>query len=82
MNIGDGSIIAANACVTKDVSPYTIVGGVPAKKIRDRFDEEITGQLLEIKWWDWEPELIYQAIPLLQSNSFDKLFAFYRENVK
>lgn len=82
VTIGDGSIIAANACVTKDVSPYTIVGGVPAKKIRDRFDEETTRQLLEIKWWDGEPELIYQAVPLLQSNLFDKLFAFYKENVK
>lgn len=79
--IGDGCVIAANALVTKDVRPYTVVGGVPAKKIKDRFSPNITKKLLEMKWWDWDRELIYKAIPLLQSSSFEELFEFYEQNV-
>lgn len=52
VTIGDGSVIAANACVTKDVKPYTIVGGVPAKEIGKRFEAEEVRRLLAIKWWD------------------------------
>lgn len=58
VTIGDGAIIGMNATVTKDVPPYAIVGGVPAKIIRYRFDEETIKKLLAIKWWDWDPELI------------------------
>ena len=82
VTIGDGSIIAANACVTKDVSPYTIVGGVPAKKIRSRFSPDTVKRLMEIKWWNWSEELIYEAIPLLQSSAFNELFDFYERKVK
>lgn len=81
VTIGDGSVIAANACVTKNVEPYTIVGGVPAKKIKSRFDDDIVEKFMEMKWWDWDYELIYEAVPLLQSNSFEKLYEFYRKNV-
>ena len=80
--IGDGAVIAANAVVTKDVSPYTIVGGVPAKKIRDRFGHDIVRKMLKIKWWNWDDEIIYKAIPLLSSNEYKKLFDFYEWNVK
>jgi acetyltransferase-like isoleucine patch superfamily enzyme len=52
VTIGDGAIIAANALVTKDVSPYTIVGGVPAKPIRSRFTDEEISFLLNFKWWE------------------------------
>lgn len=82
VTLGDGCVVAANACVTKDVSPYTVVGGVPAKKIRNRFSESIKERFLKIRWWDWSNELIYDAIPLLQSNSFEELFAFYERYVK
>ncbi|MFN7991282.1 MAG: CatB-related O-acetyltransferase [Candidatus Micrarchaeia archaeon] len=56
--IGDGAIVGAGAVVTKDVRPYTIVAGVPAKQIGKRFGDETVEQLLEIRWWDWPDEKI------------------------
>ncbi|WP_283435048.1 CatB-related O-acetyltransferase [Neorhodopirellula lusitana] len=53
VNIGDGAIIAARAVVAKDVPPYTIVAGNPAKPVRNRFDEQVTNRLLDLRWWDW-----------------------------
>lgn len=52
VNIGDGAIIGARAVVTKDVEPYSIVGGVPAKEIRKRFAPDVVAKLLELKWWN------------------------------
>lgn len=58
VHIGDGAVVGANAVVTKDVSPYTIVAGVPAKPIRKRFSDEIIKELLEIRWWEYPKETL------------------------
>lgn len=81
VTIGDGAVVAANALVTKDVPAYAIVGGVPAKVIDYRFNEEIRKKLLEIKWWDWEDKDIFHAVPLLQSSNFEEFFKYYEENI-
>lgn len=73
VHIGDGAIIAARAVVTKDVPPYTIVGGTPAKEIRKRFDTETVEHLLKLKWWDWPVEKIRQWLPHLTQGNLDKL---------
>jgi virginiamycin A acetyltransferase len=68
VKIGDGSIVASNSTVVKDVDPYTIVGGNPAMKIKQRFSEEDIKQLLVLKWWDWDIEKITQNLGKLTSN--------------
>lgn len=73
VTIGDGAIIGARAVVTKDVAPYSIVGGVPAREIRKRFAPEVIERLRELKWWDWPEEKIRKAIPAIQAGDVEKL---------
>lgn len=72
VTIGDGSVIANNSHVVKNIEPYTIVGGNPAKFIKYRFSTEQIEKLLKIKWWEWEDEKININTHLLCSDNIDE----------
>lgn len=73
VHIGDGAIIGTRAVVTKDVAPYSIVGGVPAKEIRKRYDEATVSKLMQLQWWDWSVDKIKQSLPYIMNGEVDKL---------
>lgn len=73
IHIGNGAIIGTRAVVTKDVEPYTIVGGMPAKPIKKRFHDEIIEKLQSVCWWDWEKEKVREKINDIMCGNIDKL---------
>ncbi len=73
IKIGDGAIIGTNSLVTKDVEPYAIVGGNPAKLIRKRFDEETIRELLLLQWWNWDVSKIAAHLGILTGGNLDDL---------
>jgi acetyltransferase-like isoleucine patch superfamily enzyme len=79
VTIGDGAVVANNSHVIKNVEPYTIVGGNPAKFIRNRFTPEQVQQLLEIKWWNWEDEKINRFTSLLCNHDIDEFIRVAKE---
>jgi acetyltransferase-like isoleucine patch superfamily enzyme len=75
VKIGDGAVVGAGTVVTKDVEPYSVVAGCPAKEIRKRYDSETIEKLLKLKWWDWSLKKIKENLDLLLSDRIDEFIA-------
>ena len=82
VKIGDGAIIAAYSVVTKDVEPYSVVGGNPARFIKKRFNDELIELLLEFKWWDLPPEKLVTVLPLLCDFDLEKVTKKIKEMIE
>ncbi|UPA23488.1 type B chloramphenicol O-acetyltransferase [Shinella oryzae] len=77
VTVGDGAVIGTRALVTKDVEPYAIVGGNPAKVIRKRFTEREIALLLEMRWWAWPEGRLKDAMPIMTSERIDDLHRYW-----
>lgn len=81
VTIGDGSVIGAHAVIAKDVRPYAIVAGNPAREICRRFDDEVIEALMNIQWWNWPEKKIENAIPLLLSPDIKAFISAYQNQI-
>ncbi|GAA0777025.1 type B chloramphenicol O-acetyltransferase [Brevundimonas olei] len=79
VKIGDGAVIGTRALVTRDVEPYAIIGGNPARVIRKRFDDDSIAMLMQMKWWDWDDARLGEAMPMLCRGDIAALHAFWRK---
>lgn len=77
VHVGDGAVLAAGSVVTKDVPPYAVMAGNPARCVRHRFDEATVEKLLAIRWWDWPEHKVDEAVPLLTSPDLSNFLAVY-----
>ena len=82
VTVGDGAVIATESLVVKDVPPYAIVGGNPAKIIKFRFDEETISKLLKIKWWEWDKNEVKKNAGLLCSDNLNEFFKKFENELR
>lgn len=81
VQVGDGAVIAAYSVVTKNVAPYTVVGGNPAVVIKKRFDDELISLLLQLRWWDFDPEELVTFLPTLCDANLDSVRIAIKERL-
>ena len=82
IRVGHGAVIGTRALVTRNVEPYAVVGGNPAKPIRRRFDDTTIALLLEMAWWDWTEEQLQGAMPLLTSGNVGALHRHWQQQIR
>ena len=80
VKIGDGAIIGAQSVVTKDVEPYSVVAGNPAKVIHKRFDEYSIQNLLTVQWWNWDIEKIEKYYTIITNDNMEAILALHKSS--
>lgn len=81
VTVGDGAVLGSYAVITKDVRPYAVMGGNPAREIRRRFSDEHVEQLLRVRWWDWSDEELTELVPLLNDRPIEEFLGCERAQV-